>query len=148
MNNSDIKSGFQQSFVCEWIISKNCFGTPCVSERKNLKCLEIFCRVDSSCFCFWMDLVQNLQNRFTDKPVSCTAPVLCQPKLLFGLRKLRSSPVHKSTSPCEQTWFSGLGLVPCEQNPRLKSYLCQILCQIIYVFDARQKAKSSFWIQC
>ena len=116
-------------------------------KKKNFQCLEIYCRVDSSCFCFWIDLVQNLQNRLTDQPVSCTAPVLCQPKLLFGLAKYRSSPVHKRTFPCEQTRFSGLGLVPCKQSPRLKSDVCLILCQIIYVFDAKQEARSSIWIQ-
>lgn len=38
-----------------------------------------------------MDPVQNLQNRLTDQTISCTAPVLCQPKLMFGPAKLRSS---------------------------------------------------------
>ena len=37
-----------------------------------------------------MDPVQNLQNRLTDQPASYNAPVLCQPKLMFGRAKLRS----------------------------------------------------------
>lgn len=58
---------------------------------ENLANTIHLCKVKFKREQFSMDPVQNLQNRLTDQTISCTAPVLCQPKLMFGPAKLRSS---------------------------------------------------------